>query len=282
MVSYPLFMTVLTLATAIGLYVGLLVFADFKNLGESRIKRGIMHNWKFVILLAVILLLILIENATHDLVYGAINADFTPLIYSMSFQGAVGYGIQTALRSGFLDVSLTVIYIYFYTYILFFTPLMYMVRDDRLRMKQYTLALLLTFAVLMPFYFLFAVQTPSMSGLVTTEAILYSNPNLLEMVKMVDPLDNCFPSGHIAVPFVVFFLLLPFNRHRQYLRYAYFMGILSFLISFAVLYLGAHWLIDILSAILLAWLIVWFVKKKWFMAWFDRNVPRFVAAFKKN
>lgn len=271
MVSYPVFMALVTMTSAVGLIIGLFVFADVRGLSKERMIRGVRHNWVYASILGLVLLAILLENLTHDFFYYDImnEANFTGLIKDISFDGVIGLNLQRGLRSTFMDYFMIGIYFYFYTFTLFFTPFMFMIRDDRKRSREYALAIMLMFSVLLVFYFFFAVETPSMSGMVATEPIIYSNPTLLQFVRSVDPLDNAFPSGHVAIPFTAFFMLIPLRENRAYRRYAVFMGVIAFLIAVATLYLGAHWIADVVSAIILAWIMVRIARVPRVIKWFD-------------
>jgi membrane-associated phospholipid phosphatase len=284
MLSYLAFSALFTLATLVGLVVGLYVFANFKNLKLRDMITGIKENWKFIFVLALILVAIVIENKTHDFVYGAIGKDYTHAIYSLSFNGAIEEAIQTGLRCVAADWFFICIYLYSFTFVLFFTPLLYSIRNDKPRMKQYTLALVINYAILIPFYLFFAVRTPGFYELTSPhmEPVLYSHPNLLRIINVVDPLDNCFPSGHVSVPLTIVLLLLPIRKNIEYRRFAYFMTTLTVLIILSVLYLGIHWTADIVSGILLAIIAVWIARKPGVMAWLDDKMSKLLSKFKRK
>lgn len=271
MLSYFAFMMLFTAATILGLIVGLYVFANFKKLETDEMIEGLRQNWKFAAALGLIFLAIVIENKTHELVYGAIGKDFTYSIYTLSFSGAIEEAIQNGLRCMAADWFFIVVYLYSYTFVLFFTPFMFLIRNDKPRMKQLTLALIINYSILIPFYIFFAVRTPGYYELTagSIDPILYSHPNLLQTITAVDPLDNCFPSGHVSVPLTIVLLLLPIRKNRNYRRFTLFMAILTALIIMSVLYLGIHWVADVAAGILLAILAAWITRKPGVMAWFD-------------
>jgi membrane-associated phospholipid phosphatase len=249
------------------------------SLDRKRIWMGFKNNFKFVFLLGLILVMILVENYTHDLVFGAFSTDYTPVIYDMSFHGAIERAIQLTFRSNVLDGFFIIIYLFSYTYLLLFTPFLYMVRDDKARMKQYTLATLICYMILIPFYFFFSVRPPGYYPAAGVHQIIYQSPTLLQFVKEVDPLDNCFPSGHVAVPLIIFFLLLPMKKNREYRRYCIFVGVLSVLITLSVLYLGAHWVVDIIAGALIAVFASFIAKQDKVMNWLDAKLGRLISIF---
>ncbi|MCK4757039.1 MAG: phosphatase PAP2 family protein [Thermoplasmata archaeon] len=268
--TYTTFILILAISLICGLAIGLYAFADLRKLPMKTIIRGIKNNWKYVLVLILILLAVYIENITNEAITALGVNDYTHLIYQLSFNGAVVWAVQNGLRSNFLDWTFIFIYLYSYIFLLLFTPLMYMVRDDRKRMREYTLAFAINYAVLIPFYIFFAVRTPGYFALSPAQPILYSQPNLIKFISAFDPLDNCFPSGHVSGPVTIFLLLLPLRKNSAYKFFAYFILAMCILIGLSVLYLGIHWFIDIVFGILLAIFAVWLVRSKRFMRWFNK------------
>ena len=260
--TYPEFLLLLFASTGIGLIIGLYLFGDFKKISLMEALEGFKKNFKYVLGLGLILLAIYIENLTHTML-DPFTKDYTPLICALSMNGAVVEAVQT-FRTPAMDSFFIVIYIYFYIFMLLFTPLLYAVRDDKKHIKQYMLAMVIAYAIMMSFYLLFPVKTTGQSGLINAFPVLYSDPNLLEFVLAFDPLDNCFPSGHVAGPVLTTMLLFPIRDHLEYKRFAYFSLAISVLVIISVIYLGIHWEIDVIAGIGVAFISVWLVRNKRF------------------
>jgi len=265
--TYPEFLILLIASIIIGLVIGLYVFGDFKNITLIEALNGFKKNFKYVFALGLILLTIVIENKTHSMLDPFTN-DYTPLIAALSMNGAIVEAVQ-ALRTPALDSFFIIIYIYFYIFMLLFTPLLYAVRDDKKHIKQYMLAMLIAYTIMLIFYLVFPVKTTGQSGLINAYPVLYSDPNLLKFVLAFDPLDNCFPSGHVAVPVLITMLLFPIRNHEAYQRFAYFSLIVSILVIISVIYLGIHWEIDVLAGIGTAYFSVWLARNRKFRLWLD-------------
>ncbi len=268
--TYPEFLLLLITSISIGLVIGLYLFGDFKNISIMKALEGFKKNFKYVFGLGLILLAIFIENITHTML-DPFTTDYTPLVCELSMNGALVEAVQT-FRTPAMDSFFIVIYIYFYIFMLLFTPLLYAVRDDKKHIKQYMLAMLVAYTIMMIFYLLFPVKTTGQCGLINAYPVLYSNPNLLEFVLAFDPLDNCFPSGHVAGPVLTTMLLFPIRDHLEYKRFAYFSLIISILVIIAVIYLGIHWEIDVIAGIGVAFFSVWLVRNKRFRKSFDNLI----------
>ena len=258
--TYIEFLILLIASILLGSAAGLYIFGDFRNISIAEGFSGFKRNFKYIFALGLILLAIVIENKTHTFIAPFKN-DYTPLICALSMNGALVEAVQT-LRTPALDMFFIIIYIYLYIYMLLFTPLLYAVRDDRKHIKQYLIAMLVAYGIMIVFYLFFPVKTTGQSGLINAYPVLYSDPNLLKFVLAFDPLDNCFPSGHVAGPVITAMLLFPTRLHEDYKRFAYFSLGASALVIMAVIYLGIHWEIDVVAGIGVAAFSVWFVRNK--------------------
>jgi len=74
------------------------------------------------------------------------------------------------------------------------------------------------------------------------------HPMIYEGITTVDPLDNCFPSLHAAL--IASALLIVHTTNLK--RYEAFLAFAFSAIAFATLYLGVHWITDIVAGILLS------------------------------
>ena len=90
------------------------------------------------------------------------------------------------------------------------------------------------------------------------EALLYQDPGYAVFYGIHDPLDNCVPSLHIAIPFGILALNWLHMREKEidlkdwkHRRYHQFIFWNTVLFCFAILYLGIHWIIDIPLGILI-------------------------------
>ncbi|MCJ7606667.1 MAG: phosphatase PAP2 family protein, partial [Thermoplasmata archaeon] len=164
---------------------------------------------------------------------------------------------------------------------LYFTPILILALDDRRTFRRYSIAMLLNYMVLMPFYLFFPVSVTGFYADSGVTPLLYIDTNWGRVVTSVDPLDNDFPSGHVSL--IVTTLLVLVAAGRDYKTYYYFVGLATAAIVFAVLYLGVHWIADVFAGFLLAVGATVLSKNERVTMGFDRLVRRISAKiFKEN
>jgi len=115
-------------------------------------------------------------------------------------------------------------YIVVYPFTLWFSPLYFIITDDKKAMKTLAYGLLLIYVIALPFYLFFPV---------TNVYTFYSAESALETV-------------------------IPSVKNKKYTYFAYFCAV-SVILS--VIYLAIHWITDVLCGILLAFGVFYLQKK---------------------
>ena len=239
------------------------------------------RHWQYLMILVLFFASVLLENWTHPLIADSL-IDFTPAVYAL--EGDLVLSSQRAMYApGLLTEFFSRIYMFAFNFLLFFTPWLFIWRGDTRMMRFYSMAFLVNLLILVPFYVLFPVRTPGMYEPLAREGmlpVLYSDPHYLEMVKAVDPLDNCFPSGHISMPTTMVLVLWLYGR-RQYRTYRFFVGWSALFIALSTIYLGIHWYVDILAGVGIAIFATWLTTKPAAVRWFVRTT-RYMDFFKRG
>jgi len=171
--------------------------------------------------------------------------DYTALISAINPDFALIFqkGIYTSLT-----YLMTFIYVLIYPCVLIFTILILIYYRETVLFKRAALMFSLNYLIAFPFFMLFHVSTTG-ATLPGVEPLIYEQfPRICSAITTIDPLDNCFPSLHVAMVFSAFLIICGTN-YRRYKIFTYFAVPAT---VFAVLYLGIHWLIDILAGIALA------------------------------
>lgn len=246
--SYPLFIASYIISMAIGLFAALLIFIGWKNLWWRKALESLRFNLVYVALLVALPLTTLVENIFRNPAEATAEVVYTNWIFSIS--GNAIRVIQDRLDYQIVvDLSI-VVYVWVFTFILYFTPLMLLCLDDRVTIRRYSVAMLFNYLVLIPFYIFFPVTVTGFYSESGLTPLLYINTNWGRVVSSVDPLNNDFPSGHVSIILTTLLVLMSAGWDRR--GYVYFLAASSVGIVFAVLFLGVHWLADVFGGMVLA------------------------------
>ena len=238
--SYPLFFTVYAATLVIGAIASLLLIVGWSNISITKVFASVKYNIIYVAILIALPLLILqtrLEiNAENEFYY-------TNWMFQLS--GEAIKVLQDRLNYSVLQDLFIAIYVWVFSFIIYFSPILLLVKDDRATLRRYAIAMTLNYLVLIPFYVFFPVAVSASTPEAGMRPVLYDSLNWGKLVTSVDPLNNDFPSGHVSlmvVTFLVFYL-----AGIEYRRYYYFLATATTAISFAVLYLGIHWPPDVFA-----------------------------------
>jgi|TARA_Y100000310_G_scaffold283604_2_gene305708 membrane-associated phospholipid phosphatase len=115
-------------------------------------------------------------------------------------------------------------------------------RRDSLRpFRVYSVALGLNYCLCLPFYLFFPVLErwayPGSSSILVSDLL---SPNLIEMIRPISGLDNCFPSIHVSFSVTVALAVYRFN-----VRWRHCVLCLSLTVILSTFALGIHWGPDI-------------------------------------
>jgi len=203
----------------------LLVFVLY--LAQASIQRKVMSPSLYYDGTAVI------EVIESDTVHIFQSAIYPSLTYLMSFSYLVIY---------ICAVIITFVILAYYQQTLLF--------------KRFSLMFSLNYLIAFPFFMLFNVSIAGAS-LQTVHPLMYEQfPRIFAIIKTIDPLDNCFPSLHVAMVFSAFLIM----RGTEFKRYKSFLYLGLPIIVFSVLYLGIHWITDVFAGMALSFLTYYIAK----------------------
>jgi hypothetical protein len=223
------------------------------GLWANMVRLATDYTWNFL-LFAVIVIEKGWVDSLNDRVRGVFG-DKTWLIWKI--EGPAVYHIQHALQNPAFTAFLNVHYLWAYVFITYFAVMLWAYRDDRELADLASLTYSIIYLLAVPFYIFFNVQVTS-RYIPGVRSLLYNaGPGWHSFFLAHDPLDNAFPSLHIAIPFGLICVAWWTMRRRGYtLRDWEHRGFLWFLIgntalfAFSILYLGIHWITDIPGGIL--------------------------------
>ncbi|HWQ47848.1 MAG TPA: phosphatase PAP2 family protein [Methanosarcina sp.] len=161
-----------------------------------------------------------------------------------------------SLANPMLTYFCGVVYLLGFPFLLIFTFILFLFSQNDEALKEYATTFMLIYMVAYVFYIFFPVNVTGyvLPGMIP---LLYQlNPAILRIAMICSPgLNNCFPSLHAALSVMATIFILFKTDLRRYKVFA--IGTTIFIL-FSILYLGIHWITDMIGGIILA-LISYFV-----------------------
>ena len=180
--------------------------------------------------------------------------DMTPYVYAI--EGDIVLWIQDAFQNDFLSLVLTHFYVMGFmtaTFASFVYPIYF---DDRHMADRVSLSMFWVYVLAIPFYLFFNVRVTG-DHIPAMETIAYDlTPEIHNWFTRIDPFTNGMPSLHIGLPFAVWLTYLKWDDDGRWFKFRTALMAFIMLTGFTILYLGIHWVVDIIGGILVAILAV--------------------------
>jgi membrane-associated phospholipid phosphatase len=143
---------------------------------------------------------------------------------------------------------LTFVYVILFTVLMLGAMLVYAANRDLAALKNHVVSYWVNYLVALPFYLWFPVSEAWAGGRGIRFLIPQVFPGFEQIIRPHSGLDNCFPSLHTSLALT--YALVAW-RHG-YRRLATVLGIGAGLVMLSTLYLGVHWVLDMLAGTVLA------------------------------
>ena len=203
--------------------------------------------------------------------------DMTPFIYAI--EGDLVLWVQQTFASSVLDFMLTHFYVAGYMFVVFSGFVYALYFDDRHMADRVSLSMFFTYILAIPFYLFFNVRVTG-DHIPEMATIAYTlTPEIETWFIQIDPFTNGMPSLHIGLPFAIWYTYARHDDDGRWLKFRTFLAAYTAATAFTILYLGIHWIVDIIGGVLIGMLAVWLAERSqaWVWRWFDERV--FVARF---
>lgn len=141
-------------------------------------------------------------------------------------------------------------YLLMFPFLLVFTFLLLLYLQRYRATQEFVVAFILIYVFAFPFFVFFPVHVTGYTLACVTPLLYNLSPIIAHGVRIVDPgLNNCFPSLHAALSMMAMLVVL---HNVESKRYRVFSVVTTVVILFTILYLGIHWITDMIGGILLA------------------------------
>ncbi len=208
-----------------------------------------------------------VDKLNDPIRYG-LNLDFTNYIYYLEkpFIHLLQKGIlnTNTVFAVYFTYIVGSLYLLLYIFINYFSVTYFAFIDRRKLANTMVLNYMVIYLISIPFYLFMPVDVtgqvhPKMQTLLYDLSPWYHN-----FFVSVDPFDNCMPSLHIAIPLGMLIFIMMERKRTRTKEYNRFIGLLvavNVFFTFAIIYLGIHWYIDILGGVLIALFGVYIIKR---------------------
>ena len=209
-----------------------------------------LTNYRFALIVIMMLAVLLLnkgqlalENKIHT------NWDFTQVIHS--YEGDFGAFVQKLENVPMTNI-LSFVYIFVFPALVWVSLIFYKHKKDNVAVKRTFFAFLLNYIIAVPFYLFVPVNET-----------WFANPHVHLLIAKVYPafnteyrqfsgLNNDFPSLHTSISWSLAFVAMSLN----YKRFSRVMIVCATTVTFSTLYLGIHWLTDVIGGLVLAAIVV--------------------------
>lgn len=175
---------------------------------------------------------------------------------------SVNYAISGAIAKNGVDLSISLdkkipfisifIYPYIYWYIYIFIGTIFILLKDRRKYIRTLLAIYIGMCICYIVYYLYAVQIDR--PVVVNKGL--SNI-LVNMIYKGDKPVNCFPSLHVLNTYFI----MRYTKKEYGKRWYIYTQIIGILIIISTLFIKQHFIVDVISAIILVEIVMIFVNK---------------------
>lgn len=195
----------------------------------------------------------LLEVRIDSFVTEYFDLDFTYLIYNLE-GSSVAY--LQEWRHFLLDYYFVFVYIFGYSFLIYFTPVFYLLSKDLAALRLTVISYVFIILMALPFFLFFPVND---TWWASQNYGWYQGPDIAFRLNHIWPsivnpfftfttINNCLPSLHVGISTLI--ALIAWVKHHR--RYAVIATVFAVSIPFATLYLGIHWLTDIIVGFLFA------------------------------
>ena len=236
------------------LCVALLLPKSVWRTSRSEYKKILSYHAFYLCIIGIVVAFHLLEvNVIDPSATRLVGTNFAPAIHAL--EDNVVYWF-TQHWTPVLVYFFVFIYIIFYPFTLWFSLMYFILADQRKSMRTFAYGFVLIYAFTVPFY-LFLPITNVYTYFGSTSALNTVIPGVERFFYATTTNNNSFPSLHVAMALLIAYTV-SLTNNRRYTYLAYFSAVC---VICSVIYLGIHWITDVLGGILISFGSFYLVKR---------------------
>lgn len=223
--------------------------------GALRATGAVWREWRKPFRIAVglwlaVFVIDLLQTGDDHKMTRLVGVDYTTILHG--FEGEFVRWMQRLFGFRPLTEILTFAYLILFPGLLFGMAFSYDRLGDDASLKRTAYVYSLNYLLCLPFYFFFPVNEPWFHSPAGVTALMDSvHPWLIDIVRPMSGIDNCFPSYHTSLT-ISLVLLARETGPRWFSRVATGAG---GLIVLSTIVLGFHWILDLVAGVLAGWFV---------------------------
>lgn len=187
------------------------------------------------------------SHTTGQDISTTIGQNITIDLYAI--EGDLVADLQRSIPEMFVEYF-TVVYVFGFSFLLVFPIVAYFVLPSRRHLEELFVAYAVNYGVGALCYVLFIAYGPRNVIGHVGQPMYEHYPELATLTGSVNSAANVFPSLHASLTLTV--VLLAWRTRAVYPRWLWLSSVVTANVAISTMYLGIHWLLDVIAGILLA------------------------------
>ncbi len=254
-------MTMLASVVVIGL--------DSISDARTELRHQLEESGPYLVGLGVIYLLNKLAHQVTQPISAMIGVNITDTL--VEIEGGLVGQLQALLPMEAAVWYFSFVYVFGFAFVLVFPIIAYLLLPVQRHLKELLVAYIINYSAGSVFYMLFIAYGPRRALPAQVGQPMFEQfPEIMLLTSLINTSSNVFPSLHTSM--VITALIFAWQTRDYYPRWLWICGIFSTSIVISTMYLGIHWLIDVVAGIGLALVSVYIARQ--FVTWAEnRKIP---------